>query len=72
MTIFPYILQYLVQSLKFSKSTEQGQCPKLTIISIVFGHKEFNKKHPKCLTTLQNTETEKVPHAVFIPIGFLH
>ena len=26
----------------------------------------------KSLNSLPNTETEKVPHAVFIPIGFLH
>ena len=32
-----------------------------------FGHKEFIKKHDRYLNSLQNTETEKVPHAVFIP-----
>ena len=32
-----------------------------------FGHKEFIKKHERCLNSLKNTETEKVPLAVFIP-----
>ena len=37
-----------------------------------FGHKKFNKKHIKGQIPLQNTATELVSHALFIPIGFLH
>ena len=50
---------------------EDAHCLKLTIISKVFWHKEFNKKQEKYLTLLQNTETEKVSHALFFPIGYL-
>ena len=70
--IISYVLQYLVQSLKFSKSAEQMHCFKLPIISIVFRHKEFNKKYLKSLTTLHNTVTEKVSQVLFIAIVFLH
>ena len=62
---------FKIKKLKFIKSTEQRLCFKSTIISIVFGHEKFIKKHVNYVTSLQNTGTEKESHASLIPIGFL-
>ena len=45
---------------------------KLSIISKVLGHKEFNKEHVYCLTSLKDTKAEKLPHVLFISTGFLN